>query len=292
MVSITFPDKQMKLAFSTNAYLRYSFSDAVTRLANIGYAAVEIMADVPHAWPAYMLPEQLDALKQALASNILEISNINAFMMHAISDPRQLYWFPSWLEPDPNYRSVRVNHTKRALTMARALGAKCITTEPGGPVAPGESWQEKLADFVETLKPVVEHAENEQVMLLVEPEPGLLIETTPQAEELMSHFNSPYFGLNFDIGHQYCVGEDPADSLKKLAKHVHHIHLEDIAETRVHHHLVPGTGAIDFASVLQAVKDIAYSGWVTIELYPYTDDPDAAARTALQHISKIAASIY
>ena len=41
----------MKLAFSTNAYLRFPFAEAVTRLAKIGYAGVEIMADVPHARP-------------------------------------------------------------------------------------------------------------------------------------------------------------------------------------------------------------------------------------------------
>jgi len=42
----------MRLAFSTNAYLKFSFTEAVARLARIGYAGVEIMADVPHAWPA------------------------------------------------------------------------------------------------------------------------------------------------------------------------------------------------------------------------------------------------
>ena len=49
----------MRLAFSTNAYLNFSFPEAVSRLANIGYTGVEIMADVPHAWPAFLLDEQI-----------------------------------------------------------------------------------------------------------------------------------------------------------------------------------------------------------------------------------------
>ena len=49
----------MKLAFSTNAYLKYSFAEAVRRLAGIGYTGVEIMADVPHAWPAFLLEEHV-----------------------------------------------------------------------------------------------------------------------------------------------------------------------------------------------------------------------------------------
>ncbi len=281
----------MKFAFSTNAYLKYSFAETARRLAAIGYPAVEIMADVPHAWPAFMLPEHVQSLRDELAKNNLQISNINAFMMHAVGDHRQLYWHPSWIEPDYNYRRVRIDHTTRALTLAKDLGAKCITTEPGGPVGPGESWAAAMKMFVEEIKPVADHAERIGVQLLVEPEPGLLIETCEQAEEFMGYMTSPAVGLNFDIGHQYCVGEDPAVSVKRLAKHVKHVHLEDIAATRVHHHMIPGEGAIDFAPVLKAIKAIGYDGWVTIELYPHKDDPDHAARTALERIKKIAATV-
>jgi sugar phosphate isomerase/epimerase len=281
----------MNFAFSTNAYLRHSFPEACRRLAAIGYPAVEIMADVPHAWPAHMLPEQKQAVRDALAANKLQVSNVNSFMMHAVDDHRQRYWHPSWIEPDYNYRRVRIDHTRRALTLAKELGARCVTTEPGGPVGPGESWQAALKLFVEMIKPVAEHAEKEGVLLLVEPEPGLLIETSEQAEEFMGQMTSPAVGLNFDIGHQYCVGEDPAVSIKRLARWVRHVHLEDIAPTRVHHHLIPGEGAIDFASVLKAIQEIGYTGWVTVELYPYTDDPDHAARTALERVRTIAAQV-
>src|SRR5215510_10733277 len=280
-----------KLAFSTNAYLKFSFADAVPRLARIGYRGVEIMADVPHAWPAYLLPEQKQAIRDALAANKLAISNINAFMMNAISDARQKYWHPSWIEPDPHYRQVRIDHTKRALTLARELDAPCITTEPGGPVEKGGSWTAALKLFVEGLKPVLAHAEKEGVLLLVEPEPDLLIERADQFEELMQHLDSPVVGLNFDIGHFYCVGDDPATTVPRLAKYTRHYHLEDIAATRVHHHLVPGEGAIDFAATLKAIRATNYQGWITIELYPYVDDPDPAARTALARVQDIVARL-
>jgi sugar phosphate isomerase/epimerase len=277
----------MKLAFSTNAYLNFSFPEAARRLARIGYAGLEIMADVPHAWPAFLLEEQKQAIRDALQQNGLAISNINAFMMHAVNDPRQCYWYPSWIEPDRHYRRIRVEHTKRALTLARELGALCITTEPGGPVEGGSTWQQALHEFIEELKPVAEHAEKEGVLLLVEPEPGLLIERAEQFEELMRHIDSPAVGLNFDIGHMYCVGDDPATTVPRLARYTRHYHLEDIAPTRVHHHLIPGEGAIDFASTLAAIRKTGYQGWVTIELYPYVDDPDVAARTALERIAPL-----
>jgi sugar phosphate isomerase/epimerase len=275
------------LAFSTNAYLNFSFAETVTRLAKLGYTGVEIMADVPHAWPAWMLPEQKQGLRDALDRNNLAISNINAFMMHAVNDPRQRYWYPSWIEPDRHYRQIRIDHTKRALTLAKELGAKCITTEPGGPVEPGASWKDALKLFVEMIKPVADHAQKEGVLLLVEPEPGLLLETTEQFLEFMQHIDSPFVGMNYDIGHAYCVNDDPATTIPMCAKYIRHFHLEDIAATRVHAHLIPGEGAFDFAAVLRAIKATNYDGWLTIELYPYIENPDEAARLALQRVSTI-----
>jgi sugar phosphate isomerase/epimerase len=275
----------MQLAFSTNAYTRMSFGDAVGRIATIGYRGVEIMADVPHAWPAGLLDADKRAIRTALETHGLEISNMNAFMMKAVADARQPYWHPSWIETDRHYRQIRVDHTRRCLTLARELGAPNVTTEPGGPVAPGDSWSQALRLFVEGLKPVAEHAEKEGVRLLVEPEPGLLIENADQFVELMDHIESPHVGLNFDVGHFFCVGDDVPATIRRLAPFIGHFHLEDIAATRVHHHLIPGEGAIDFQAVFHAMRTIDYDGWVTIELYPYVDDPDAAATTAFHRVA-------
>ena len=279
----------MKLAFSSNAYLRFSFNDAAKKIGKLGYQGIEIMADVPHAWPAFMLEEQKQGIRDSLKSNNLAISNINSFMMHAVNDSRQRYWYPSWIEPDKHYRQIRIDHTMRCLTMAKELGAPCITTEPGGPVESGASWNAGLKLFVEMLKPVIEHAEKEGVLLLIEPEPGLLIETADQFLEFMGYIKSPMVGCNFDIGHSYCVGDDPASTIPKLAKYIKHYHLEDIANTRVHHHLIPGDGAIDFKAAIEAIKATGYKEWVTIELYPYVEDPDQAAKLARERIAPLLA---
>lgn len=277
----------MRLAFSTNAYLNHSFAETCKRLAEIGYRGVEIMADVPHAWPAYLLPEQKEGIREALKKHRLKISNINAFMMHAIDDPRQKYWHPSWIEPDVNYRRIRIEHTKKALTLAKELGAPCITTEPGGPLE-GRPWKDCLKLFVEMLKPVVEHAEKVGVPLLVEPEPDLLIETADQYLEFAEYFQTPFLGLNFDIGHFFCVKDDPAATVRKLAPLIRHVHLEDIAATRVHHHLIPGEGVIDFGATLKALDEVGYQDWVTVELYTCHENPDAAAKTARDRVLAIA----
>jgi sugar phosphate isomerase/epimerase len=69
-----------------------------------------------------------------------------------------------------------------------------------------------------------------------------------------------------------------------MAPHTVHYHLEDIADTRVHKHLIPGRGAIDFEATVRAIQETGYDGWLTVELYPYIESPDAAAREAHQFL--------
>jgi sugar phosphate isomerase/epimerase len=272
----------MKLAFSTNAYLKHPFEEAAARIASLGYEGLELLADVPHAWPAGLLENQKRGILEAMDRYRLAFSNINAFMMNAVNDYRQPYWHPSFIEPDRHYRQVRIDHTRRALCLCAELGAPHITTEPGGPLDGGEPRQQAIDLFVEVLKPLAEHAQKLGVLLLIEPEPGLLLETTEQYLEVAERVNAPSIGLNFDVGHAFCVREDLPRAIEKLAPHIRHYHVEDIAASRVHHHLVPGTGAIDFAAVMAAIRGTGYDGWLTVELYPFIDDPDAAGRRALE----------
>ena len=274
----------MQLAFSSNAYLRHSIEETIRRIAGIGYRGIELLADVPHAWPAGLLPERVAAIRRALNDAKLTISNINAFMMNAVADPRQPYWHPGWIDPDPHYRAIRREHTKRALRLAGDLGAPHITTEPGGLLAPGQSRREGYEIFYDELMPCIEISEEVGVRLLIEPEPELLIERFDEYLEFVDRVDSEQIGLNFDVGHAYCVGEDPQDWVARMAQHTVHYHFEDIAETRVHQHLVPGRGSIDFAATLEAIQGTGYDGWLTVELYPYLDSPDDAAREAREFL--------
>ncbi len=277
----------MKLAFSSNAYLHFSIEATIEKIASFGYAGIEILADVPHAWPAGLLPERKDSIRRALENHKLAISNVNAFMMNAVADPRQPYWYPGWTDPDPHYRAIRREHTKRALRLAAELGAPNITTEPGGKLTDDQSWQEAARTFYDELMPCVEVAEAVQVRLLIEPEPLLLIETFGQYLDFMSRIDSPWVGLNFDIGHAYCVNEDPQDWVARMAPYTRHYHFEDIADTRVHRHLIPGRGAIDFEATARAIAQTGYDGWITVELYPYIESPDEAAGEAFRYMTAL-----
>jgi sugar phosphate isomerase/epimerase len=278
----------MKLAFSSNAFRNHSIEETIGILAGIGYPGLELMADRPHAWPEDMTPARLDSIRAALDRHKMEVSNVNAFMMCAYKDPQSgrsgTFHWPSWIDKDADTREARIRHTIAAVDVAAAVGARTISTEPGGPVE-GRSRDECYRLYAEGLKRAAERGIVKGVTVCVEPEPTLLIEKGHEYEEFVTKYvNYPGVGLNFDMGHFYCVGEDPAELIRGVGKRALHFHLEDIAADRIHFHLPPGKGAMDYPSTFAALKAIGYPGLVTIELYPFQEDAVEVARQAFEYI--------
>ena len=274
-------ESALKFAFSSNAFLRHSLLDAIRIVAGCGYEGIEIMADVPHAYPLYLTAADVQDIRSALADHGLGVSNLNAFMHHADGDT----YHPSWIEQDPALRAKRVDYTLRCIDLAAALGAATISTEPGGPLE-GMSSEEGLTFYKEGLAAVETRAREAGVRILIEPEPGLLIERSDQFLALFEQLDPAVFGLNFDVGHFFCVAEDPAALVRRLAPVTHHFHLEDISASLVHHHLMLGEGAIDIGGVLETIRGTGYSGYVTVELYTYEHAAEEAARDAWNYLQR------
>jgi sugar phosphate isomerase/epimerase len=278
----------MKLAFSSNAFRAFSIEETISILAGIGYSGIELMCDAPHAWPPDMTPARVDSIRAALEKHGLGLSNLNAFMMCAYRHPATgregTFHWPSWVDRDAGVREARITHTIKCVEMAAALGAKTVSTEPGGPLE-GRPREEVSRLFASGLERAARRAAEVDVRLLVEPEPGLLIEKGHEYEAFARDFMAfPGAGLNFDMGHFYCVGEDPAALIRGIGRSASHFHLEDIAADRVHFHLPPGEGAMNFPAVFDALRDIGYAGWVTIELYPFQKNAPEVARRAFDRI--------
>ncbi len=269
----------MKFAFSSNAFTRHSLADTIGTLAKIGYEGIEIQADVPHAYPLQFSERDIEETKTLLRENGLAISNINAFMHHADGDT----YHPSWIEPDPAERTRRIEYTLACIDLAHKLGAPHISTEPGGPLE-GISREQGLAWFLAGLRAVESRAREKGIRVLIEPEPGLLVENSSEFTEIYRELDPLVFGLNFDIGHFYCVGEDPIGLVPEMRESARHFHLEDIAPSRKHHHLMLGEGAIDIPGVLGAIEATGYSGFVTVELYTYVEMAEKAAGDAFKYL--------
>lgn len=274
-------DWHMKLAFSTNAFKRYSLEDSIKEIGAIGYEGVEILCDVPHLYPPLFPKQRLLRLNKFLEKQHLKVSNLNAFTLYAIGD----VYHPSWIERNKHSTDIRIVHTTDCLKAARFLGAKNISTLGGGPHTTKARQKKDLVKlFAKNIENTIKIAEAEKVRILVEPEPGLIIENSSQITEFLKSFDSKSIGLNCDLGHFFCVGEDPANVVYNLADYIGHFHLADISSDRVHNHLLPGMGSINFKEIFDAIRSIGYQGFITVELYTYQDNPIETANKAYEYL--------
>jgi sugar phosphate isomerase/epimerase len=267
----------MKFGFSANAFREYSWKETIEIVADAGYEGIELLFDRPHLYPHDVDDETVADVRDALNEYGIAISNCNAFMLTAIEG----FHHPSYIEPDPEYRQRRIDHTTAALRTAAALDHDYLSIEPGGPIPDEKSREWALDTFVESLREVLPVAEDVEVDLHVEPEPDLLIETATEFQEFAERIDHPQIRCNFDAGHLFCVDEDPVEAFDALEPFVDHVHLEDIPDDRSHEHTQLGDGAMPINEFLGALDDRNYEGFVTVELYPYEETAAATARDAM-----------
>jgi sugar phosphate isomerase/epimerase len=270
----------MIFGYSTNAFVRFSLEESIRRIAHLGFKGIEIMGDRPHLYPPDYSEEKLGNIKALLKENQLKVNNINSFTLFAVGDT----YLPSWIEPETERREIRIQHTLQSLQVAKTLNCANISVPPGGPIEKNMDRKHALDLFRKGLERVLPIAESLGIKTLIEPEPDLLIENTIEFKEFIKDMQSPFIGLNFDIGHFYCANENPAKSFEELFEYTGHVHLEDIAVTREHNHLIPGLGTIDLKEVLSTMVTLGYQGDISLELYPYTDMPEEAGRKSLEFL--------
>lgn len=277
----------LSYAFSSNAFKKMDLFAAARQIAAAGYSGMEVMADIPHAYPPKFSAEQRKQFITLLAQLHLKVSNVNAFTLFAIGDT----YHPTWLEDDAKLRQARIDHTLAAVELASQLGAPTVSLQPGGPtIGTGLTPEAAMERFADGLALVLPHARTRSIILAIEPEPGLLLQDA--AEYLafkQRHFPADHhIAMNCDVGHLFCVGDDPAEVISRMPQEIAHVHLEDIGKNHVHQHLPLGKGAMDIPGILRSLEQIGYRGFVTVELYPYVATASEVAREAMDFLRSLA----
>src|SRR3989440_6038720 len=164
----------MKLAFSTNAYTRHSLIDALRGIRRAGFSGVEILADAPHAYPADIDSALTTDVKRELEKLGLAVSNINVNCSFGYwkDAPPEPYFEPSLISPNPRHREDRTNLIMKSLEFARDVGAANISITSGRMLG-GMPPEPAAKQFAESIRPILDRADQLDVNVGIECEPGL-----------------------------------------------------------------------------------------------------------------------
>ncbi|MGC8641395.1 MAG: sugar phosphate isomerase/epimerase family protein, partial [Isosphaeraceae bacterium] len=194
---------------------------------------------------------------------------------------------PTLMDPDPARREIRIDFLCRAIDIARQLDAECVSLW-SGKLSDEITEDEAMDRLTGALGPVLAHAEKVGVPLAFEPEPGMFIDTMARFERLDRRIDHPLFQLTIDVGHLYCIEQEPVPAhLLRWGPRIINMHIEDMVKG-VHEHLMFGEGTLDFLGVFQTLRQIGYSRGVHVELSRHSHEGARAARRAVDFLHPLA----
>jgi L-ribulose-5-phosphate 3-epimerase len=274
----------MYLGYNTNGLAFHEPFEAIQLLAEIGYRAIGLTID-------HGLLSPRDAAWRKQAERVKESLERYQFRSVMETGARFLLDFrqkhePTLMSARRDDRERRVEFLCHAVDVARELGSDAVSLW-SGVLRDGISREAGLRRLAEGLKLVLAYADQRQVVLAFEPEPGMFIATMDQCEQLFDQLGAPQLRLTLDVGHLQCQGELPlADWICRWGERLANVHLEDMRRG-VHEHLMFGEGEIDFPSVIQAFSDCEYRGGIYVELSRHSHDAPRIAQQAFEYLEPL-----
>ncbi len=130
-----------------------------------------------------------------------------------------------------------------------------------------------------------EIARKKGVYFAIEPEPGTVIEGSREMRRLIDEAASPALKVNLDIGHSFITSENYLNDLLSWKDYIVHVHIDDIKD-KIHEHLSPGMGDIDFKRVFYLLDEIDYRGYYIIDLFNIRNNPALYAKKSIRDLKR------
>ena len=197
----------------------------------------------------------------------------------------------SLISDDRDVRTKTRQHLKEAIAASAEAGAKTIAGPLYSPVGylPGrrrtaDEWAWAVEAYQEVGPVLAEHG----VTLAVEPLNRFethFLNTAADAKALCDQVDHPNVGVLFDTFHANIEEKDIAAGYRTVGKHLKHVH------TCENDRGIPGSGHVEWDAVFQALRDLNYDGWLTIESFGFALGDLSSAAAIWRDIEKTPESI-
>jgi sugar phosphate isomerase/epimerase len=192
--------------------------------------------------------------------------------------------------PDAAVRQRTADYLVALARCCRDLGGELMVFgSPAQRRIPAGAGRAQAADYaVDTFRRALPGIADSGVKLCLEPlspPEADFINTAAEAAELLDRIDHPNFVLHLDVK-AMATDEAPAPELiRRFAARTGHFHANDVNKRG------PGFGDTDFVPIFQALCDSGYRGWVSVEVFDYSPDPETIARESIRYMKACAAKV-
>ena len=197
----------------------------------------------------------------------------------------------SLISEDKEVRSKTRRHLKDVVAAGAEAGAALVAGPLYSPVGylPGrrrtaDEWKWAVEAYQELGPVLAEHG----VAVAIEPLNRFetyFLNTAADAKALCDQIGHPNVGVLFDTFHANIEEKDISAGYRTVGKHLKHVH------TCENDRGIPGSGHVEWKAVFQALRDLKYDGWLTIESFGFALGDLSSAAAIWRDIEKTPESI-
>jgi len=272
----------MKFGICNEIFQGWNLDDAMAFAKAAGYNGIEIAPFTLAKYVSEVSASERQRIRERAARLDLEISGIHWVLVQA----EGMYLN----HPEAEVRRRTAKYFCELVNFCADLGGKSIVV--GSPkqravmegVSVGDAWQWAT----ETFRDAIKRAEERAITLCFEPlapSETNFVNTAREAIQFTRQFNSPSMKIILDVK-AMCSETKPIpqiirDSWPEFA----YFHAND------RNLKGPGFGDVDFRPILQALKEVGYNGYASVEVFTFDEGPKVIATRSIDYLKKVWAEL-
>ncbi len=279
----------MKFALCNEMFEGRSMVEVAAVAAKLGYHGLEVapftLAQSVHEISA----AQRRGTRQAIEDQGLECVGLHWLFagpqgLH-LTTPEQATW-----------RRTR-DYLAALLELCSDLGGKVLVL--GSPkqrdILEGQTPQGAWQRAVELLGAVLDRAGELDLTICFEPLSPVetnFINTVEEGMRLVREIDHPNFKIHLDVKAMCSEGKgSPTRNCalgvpRPVAAIIRSVKARDVGHFHVNDPNLygPGMGDVDYAPIAEAIRDIGYDRWLSVEVFKYDPDPETIARKSIEYL--------
>jgi sugar phosphate isomerase/epimerase len=265
----------MKYAICNETFEGWDHARVCARVSELGYTGLEVA-------PFTLAPRITDvsAARRTELRQQAETVGVRIIGLHWLLAKTEGFHLTS---ADPAVRKRTGEYFAELARAAADLGGDILVL--GSPfqrnIPDGHTHAEADDFAADTLSHVLPVLEESRVYLCLEPLTPAetnFMNSAACGVSLIRKLGHPFVKLHLDVKAMSAEPMPAPDVIRANRTHLHHFHANDPNKRG------PGFGDTDFKPIFQALKDVDYTGWVSVEVFDYTPDPDTIARESIRYM--------
>ena len=251
--------------------------------AEIGFDALEIAPFTLNDWVQEITEEQKDRIRKASADTGVAAAGIHWLLV----GPTGLHI----TDPDPDVRAKTAAYCEDLVRFGLEIGATYeVVGSPGQRARKdGITYAQCWDWFKEAMAASAQVEGAEDFKVCIEP---LAVSTNNnflfnhyEVVKMCREIDLPNVGVILDTYSMLQTESSLPEAIHETAEYLYHFHCNDLNQR------APGWGDTDFTPIMEALLDIDYQGYCSIEVFDFDPDPEEHARVGLETLKQAVADV-